>query len=223
MFTIYDRELGRIAEATYQMNQDYFFARKWSEDSLRKYQLEQVKKTLLYVKEKSPFYQEHLAGISNTFIDNMTFESFAEIPFTDKATLRGEMLNILSKPVSRCCFFYETTGTTGKATPCPRDYVDTIYNNMAVTSCLTTILKDEPGKEHIVGVCGPTELHSFGDTLGDVCKNMGLAMAKFWAYSPVVGIKKSIQILRDLKITVMMCTPGMILTLAKVARQSGYD
>ena len=109
-----------------------------------------------------------------------------------------------------------------EATPCPRDYLDTIYNNIAVTNCLETILK-RGDRRHFVGVCGPTELHSFGDTLGDCCKNMGLAMAKFWAYSPVVGLKKSVETLRQLGITALMCTPGMALTTAKVARQLGYN
>ena len=53
---------------------------------------------------------------------------------------------------------------SGEATPCPRDYVDIIHSNIAVTGCLETILK-RGDMRHFVGICGPTELHSFGDTL----------------------------------------------------------
>lgn len=221
MFTIYRPELHQVATRVHDMNRD-FFAGRWSPEQLREYQLAGLRDTLRYVKQASPFYRRHFARFDDAFVDGLTLESFAELPFTSKDDLRREMLDMLSKPLADCCFFYETTGTTGPATPCPRDYVDTIYNNMAVTSCLSTILV-EGDRKHFVGVCGPTELHSFGDTLGDVCKNLGLGMAKFWAYSPVIGLKKSVETLRELGITALMCTPGMALTTAKVARQLGYD
>lgn len=222
MFTFYDEGLKDVASKVYELNKSYFFKREISKDSLERYQIEGIRKTLNYVKQNSPFYKEYFSKYSDSFFTNISFEDFSKLPFTDKKTLRNQMFNMLSKPVEDCCFFYETTGTTGKATPCPRDYVDTIYNNAAITSCLSTILK-KPGKRHIVGVCGPTELHSFGDTLGDVCKNMGLAIAKFWAYSPMIGIKKSIEILREINVSAMMCTTGMILTMAKYAKESGLN
>jgi phenylacetate-CoA ligase len=221
MFTIYHPELHEVATRVHRMNRE-FFAGQWSPNELHAYQLEGLKETLRYVKRGSPFYQRHLADFDDRFIDKLTLDSFAELPFTSKDDLRREMRDMMSKPLADCCFFYETTGTTGTATPCPRDYVDTIYNNMAVTSCLETILKGGERK-HFVGVCGPTELHSFGDTLGDVCKNLGLGMAKFWAYSPVIGLRKSVETLRELGITALMCTPGMALTTAKLAHQLGYD
>jgi hypothetical protein len=167
-----------------QNNREYF-GRSWTPERLHAYQLAGLRQTMRVVKANSNFYARHLAQFDASFIDELSLESFARLPFTTKDDLRREMLNMVSKPLDECCFFYETTGTTGPATPCPRDYVDTIYNNMAVTSCLETILKRD-GRKHFVGVCGPTELHSFGDTLGDVCKNLGLGMAKFWAYSPVI-------------------------------------
>lgn len=221
MFTAYFPELHKTATDVLRKNREYF-GRRWSERHLAEYQLAGLKKTLTVVKRHSNFYKRHFAEFDASFIENLTFESFERLPFTTKDDLRREMLNMVSKPIDECCFFYETTGTTGPATPCPRDYVDTIYNNIAVTSCLETILKVSR-KKHFVGICGPTELHSFGDTLGDVCKNMGLGMAKFWAYSPVIGLKKSVDTLRELGITVLMCTPGMALTMAKVASQNGYD
>ena len=221
MFTLYSPELHQVATDVLRINRTYF-GRGWSSAQLSEHQLRGLHESVRFVKESSPFYRRHLEGISDAFLSDPTFASFETLPFTTKADLRREMKDMLSRPLEDCCFFYETTGTTGPATPCPRDYVDTIYNNMAVTSCLETILKTGDRK-HFVGICGPTELHSFGDTLGDVCRNMGLAMAKFWAYSPVIGIRKSIETLRDLGVTVLMCTPGMALTMAKVAQQLGYD
>lgn len=221
MFTAYFPELH---ETTTRLLGAYraYAKGELSQSDLADYQLRGLKATLRFAKERAPFYRERLAGISADQIEALDFQSFQELPFTTKADLRDRMGDMLSRPLDECCFFYETTGTTGPATPCPRDYVDVIHSNVAVTSCLETILK-RGDVRHFVGICGPTELHSFGDTLGDVCRNMGLAMAKFWPYSPVIGLKKAVHTLRDLKITALMCTPGMALTLAKVARELGFD
>lgn len=221
MFTVYSPELHEVAVRVHRMNREYF-GRQWSPTQLRDHQLAGLREVLRFVKQRSPFYGRHLAEFDDAFVNGLTLDAFAELPFTDKQDLRREQFDMLSAPLDECCFFYETTGTTGPVTPCPRDYVETIYNDMAVTSCLETILK-AGDRRHFVGICGPTELHSFGDTLGDVCRNMGLGMAKFWAYSPMIGLKKSVQALRELGITALMCTPGMILTTAKVALAMGYD
>jgi phenylacetate-CoA ligase len=220
MFTIFNPELGQTAERVLSMNRQYF-AGEWTEEKLQQYQLEQAKATLRYVKEHSPFYGRRLEAWSVEQLDALDWDSFRRLPFTDKQDLRDAMYDMLSKPVEQACFFYETTGTTGAATPCPRDYIDSIYSNTPVTLCYETILKK--GKPHVVGVCGPTELHSFGDSLGDVCKNLGLAMAKMWPHSPVVGYKKALEMLQKLKISVLMCTPGMALSLAKAAQQMNLD
>lgn len=221
MFTEYFPELHQTTQRV--LNQHRAYARGEIPTALlAEHQLRELKATLRYVRGASPFYRKQLASCDDAFIDSLDRSAFERLPFTTKADLREQMGAMLSRPLDESCFFYETTGTTGAATPCPRDYVDVIHSNIAVTHCLETILK-RGDTRHFVGICGPTELHSFGDTLGDVCRNLGLAMAKFWAYSPVIGLKKSVATLRELGITALMCTPGMALTMAKVARELGHD
>lgn len=221
MFTLFNKELASLGQDVITRNRS-FFNGDWTKNELETYQLNQIKETLRYVKNNSKFYEEKLSILTDFSISNITLNSFEEIPFTDKNDLRNSMFDILSKPVSKACYFYETTGTTGAATPCPRDYVDSIYSNTPITLCYETILK-KGDKEHIVGLSGPTELHSFGDSLGDICKNLGLSMAKMWPNSPVVGYKKALETLNKLQISVLMCTPGMALSLLKAAKQLGYD
>jgi len=221
MFTAYFPELHEMTTRVLRASRAYGRGETSPED-LASHQLHELKATLRYTRERSPFYRQKLARCDDAFIESLSIESFEQLPFTTKADLREQMGEMLSRPLDECCFFYETTGTTGAATPCPRDYVDIIHSNVAVTSCLETILKRGETR-HFVGICGPTELHSFGDTLGDVCRNLGLAMAKFWAYSPVIGLKKAVETLGELGITALICTPGMALTMAKVASELGRD
>jgi len=72
-------------------------------------------------------------------------------------------------------------------------------------------------------VMGPSEMHSTGDTFGDVCRNLGHAVVKLWPHSPVVGFRRALEVLRELAVTVVFCTPGMAMTLAKEAVLAGLD
>jgi phenylacetate-CoA ligase len=134
------------------------------------------------------------------------------------------MFDVLSGDVSEAIYYYETTGTTGRATPCPRDGKEIIASNAHVTESWRAIFRHHFGeRKPAIGLMGPTEVHSFGDTLGDVAKNAGSCNAKIWPYSPVVGFKKALQLMRDLRLEVVVATPGVCLNLARAAKHYGYD
>jgi len=75
----------------------------------------------------------------------------------------------------------------------------------------------------VVGIMGPTEVHSFGDTLGEVCAQLGVCNAKLWPHSPVIGYPKALQLLKDLRIGVLASAPGLLLALAKEAERNGLN
>lgn len=175
-----------------------------------------------YVKARSPFYGRHLTDVDPQSVTSLTPEQLATVPFTTKEHLRQEFADILSLPMHRAWIFYETTGTTGRSTPCPRDNIDSLNNNTALTVYYDTIFR-QYGDEQIIGVSGPTEPHAFGDTFGDVCRNLGHAVAKMWPHSPMIGFDRALDTLRTLPVTGLFSTPGMALTLAKKARAAGLD
>jgi len=123
-------------------------------------------------------------------------------------------------PLSKAWIFYETTGTTGRSTPCPRDNTDSLNNNTALTVYYDTVFQ-QYGAEQVVGVSGPTEMHAFGDTFGEVCRNLGHAVVKMWPHSPMVGYDRALEALRVLPATGLFSTPGMALSLAKKAYAAG--
>src|SRR5262249_59127002 len=88
-----------------------------------------LRTVLRHVTAKSPFYRRHLAGVD---IDRVTPRTLAALPFTTKDDLRREMYDVLSGSPAEASIFYETTGTTGASTPCPRGIRDILTSNAAV-------------------------------------------------------------------------------------------
>ena len=221
MFTVFDDELDRTAREIRDRHRSYA-AGRWTGQDLESHQLDAFRATLEYVKKHSVFYGRHLADVDPRAVTSLAPEQLATVPFTTKDHLRQEFADVLSLPMHKAWIFYETTGTTGRSTPCPRDNTDSLHNNTALTVYYDTIFR-EYGDEQIIAVSGPTELHAFGDTFGEVCRNLGHAVAKMWPHSPMVGFDRALETLRVLPATGLFSTPGMALTLAKKARAAGLD
>lgn len=194
-----------------------------SENEIKSLQNNKLQDVLSYVYDNSNFYKNRLAPYADKFSD-YTKDNFQEIPFTTKDDLRESGLDILSKPIEEQAYFYETTGTTGSATPCPRNMVDIISSNITISLSYKHIFESLfPNKKPVIGVFGPTELHSFGDTLGNVALNLDFCVVKAWPYSPMIGFEKTLEVMQKLQIDVIMCTPGLSMTLLKAAQKHGYD
>lgn len=198
-----------------------YYRRKLTPEARDQWRADQLGKVLDKVSTKSPFYRRHLDNID---LSSIRPDDLTSLPFTTKDDLRREMFDVLSGDVNDAVYFYETTGTTGRATPCPRDGKEIIASNSHVTESWRAIFRHHFGNHKpSVGLMGPTEVHSFGDTLGDVAKNVGSCNAKIWPYSPVIGFKKALQLMKDLRLEVVVATPGVCLNLARAARHFGYD
>jgi phenylacetate-coenzyme A ligase PaaK-like adenylate-forming protein len=176
---------------------------------------------LRHVASRSGFYRRHLAGVD---VGRVTPEDLPALPFTTKEDLRREMYAVLSGPVRDAAVFYETTGTTGPATPCPRDALDIMTSNLHVEeSWRRTFRRHFGDRQPVVALMGPSELYAFGDTFGEVAARLGVCHAKLWPESPRVGFRKALRLLQDLAAEVVVCAPALCLNLAKAARHYGLD
>jgi len=155
-------------------------------------------------------------------IDRISLDKLERLPFTTKEDLRMAGTDMLSRQIRQGWVFYETTGTTGKATPCPRDNTDSTVTNIALTVNYASVLQAHPG-QHFIGIMGPTEMHSTGDAFGEVFRNLGHCVAKMWPHSPVVGYRRAIDVMHEFGITALVCTPGMAMSLAREARKRGLS
>ncbi|HEY8983151.1 MAG TPA: phenylacetate--CoA ligase family protein [Streptomyces sp.] len=221
MFTQYDQEAGALTNELRDQF-DAFATGEWDATRLASHQTRRLREVVAYVQARSPFYKERLAALTDAEISALTVDDLRNLPFTTKDDLRKAQLDILSLPVSRAWIFYETTGTTGAATPCPRTNSDSIHNNTVLTAYYRDILA-RYGDSQVIGVSGPTELHATGDTFGDVCRNLGHSVAKMWPHSPLVGFDRALELMRSLPVTGLFCTPGMAMSLAQKALAAGFD
>ncbi|NEC87429.1 phenylacetate--CoA ligase family protein [Streptomyces sp. SID12501] len=221
MFTQYDPEAGALTSELRDQF-DSFVTGEWDAARLRSHQTRRLREVVAYVRARSPFYRARLAALTDDDISALSVDDLRTLPFTTKEDLRKAQFDILSLPVSQAWIFYETTGTTGAATPCPRTNSDSIHNNTVLTAYYRDILALY-GDRQVIGVLGPTELHATGDTFGDVCRNLGHGVAKMWPHSPLIGFDRALELMRSLPVTGLFCTPGMAMSLAQKAVNAGLD
>lgn len=219
MYAIFKEKIIEQAKEVYHQHCD-FNSGKFSTEQLSIHQNNQLREVVKYASENSPFYREHLKGLTCTDLEALTTDGINVLPFTTKDDLRNNGKSLASAPLHQSWIYYETTGTTGKPTPCPRNETDSIHNNTPLIIHYRTLF-EQFGSNHIVGVMGPTELHSTGDTFEDVFRSLGYSVVKMWPRSPVVGMKRVMALINELQITALVCTPAVAIAVARFIQDSG--
>ncbi|MFC9651278.1 phenylacetate--CoA ligase family protein [Streptomyces sp. NPDC056937] len=186
-----------------------------SSDVLRAWRAQRTAEVTDWVRARSPFYSQRLGrereAAGGTF-------------FTTKEDLVAAGLSVLSGPVGEAQVYYETTGTTGPPTPCPRSPLEVAVSNRGIIRAWQEMLSRRfPGERPFVAVMGPSELYAFGDVFGDVAQSCGLGHVKLWPDSPRVGFGKALRLLRELAVSVVVCAPSMVLELAREVLRAGHD
>ncbi|MFI9203873.1 phenylacetate--CoA ligase family protein [Streptomyces sp. NPDC053048] len=188
---------------------------------LDRWNAERLTAVLRHVTERSPFYRRRLAG---TDIAAVTPDTLHHLPFTTKDDLRREMYDVLSGSPAEATVFYETTGTTGASTPCPRGPKDVLTSNAFVEESWRHLLRERFGDRlPVVGLMGPSELYAFGDVFTAVTAALGACHVKIWPESPRVGFRKALRLIEELGVEVLVCAPALCLSLAQAALHHGYD
>ncbi|MCV2458634.1 phenylacetate--CoA ligase family protein [Streptomyces sp. ICN988] len=191
-------------------------ARRWDA-----WDTERLRAVVRHVRASSPFYRRHLAAAD---VDGLTPRSLEQLPYTTKDDLRRELLDVLCAPVSEALVYYETTGTTGASTPCPRDAKDVFTSDLHVEEACRRLFAARYGdRMPMLGLMGPSELYAFGDTFGEVAQRLGASHVKIWPESPRVGFQKALRLMHQLDVEVVVGAPALCLGLAKAARHYGYD
>lgn len=174
-----------------------------------------------YVSNRSPYYSKHLSAQNFVNANRLDLES---IPFTTKDDLRKVGMDICSLNMNEISAYYETTGTTGRPTPCPRSQIDIDTSNLFVRQAMKSIYQKSLGTtKALTAIMGPSELYAFGDTYGEVCRNLGIPYIRLWPESPRVGIAKAAELITNLKVEVLICSPAIALSLARLYSKKGID
>jgi phenylacetate-coenzyme A ligase PaaK-like adenylate-forming protein len=198
-----------------------FCAGELAEEALHHWQQSQLRAVVSHMTARSVFYRERLGGLVPGSVSR---ETLPTLPFTTKQDLRAAQWDIACGTVADARVYYETTGTTGPTTPCPRSELDMRASNAHVIAAWQRALPlVSPRRRPVVALMGPAELYAFADTFSAVCAELGLCHAKLWPESPRVGFRKAIRLLRELRVNIVVCAPALCLSLARAALDLGYD
>ncbi len=183
----------------------------------KKWQLCYLQKTLGWVYHRLPFYREKFdkAGIRSADIKSL--EDLAKFPFTVKNDLRDNYpFGLCAVPISELVEIHASSGTTGKPIIAP-------------------YTKDDMGQWE---ECMARNFWAAGVRPGDMFQNalgMGLFTGGFgfvWGIRTVGctllpigtgGTETQIRLMKDLKATVLGCTPNYALKIADVAKEMGIN
>lgn len=205
----------------YQSLCEQYYSGELTETDWAAWYAERLPAVLRHVTTRSPFYRRHLSDVD---IEGATPADLSAVPFTTKADLRREMHRVLSGTLADAAVYYETTGTTGPSTPCPRAALDILASDVHVEESWRRLFAHHfADRMPVIGLMGPSELYAFGDTFGDVARRLGACYVKIWPESPRVGFARALRLMHELGVEVVVCAPALCLSLAKAARYHGYD
>lgn len=205
----------------YRRARERYYAGTLTAGELARWQSERLHEVLRHVVTGSPFYRRHFAGLD---IGQVTPQTLSSLPFTTKEDLRKQKYDVLAGPIAEAGIFYETTGTTGAPTPCPRGPLDIATSNCAVIESWRRMFRAKFGdRMPVVGLMGPSELYAFGDVFTAVTAELGACHVKIWPESPRVGFRKALRLIDELGVEVIVCAPALCLSLATAAAHFGYD
>jgi len=184
---------------------------------LQRIQDNKVRKIVSYAYGNVPFYRKRLkeAGVRPQSVRNV--EDLQKIPFTVKTDLRDTYpLGLLAVPPENLYSLHASSGTTGKP----------------IIVAYTRRDLERWGK--LMGRC----LDASGVRRGDVLQNMygyGLFTGGLGIHygarvvgatvvpSSVGNTKRQLMLMKDLRTTVVTCTPSYMVYLIEVSRAEGYE
>ena len=191
-------------------------------DQLRQWHDEALQAVVSHVQDRSPFYKNHLRAIRP---DELDLDGITALPFTTKADLRDAMLDMLCGSVADAAFYYETTGTTGRPTPCPKGALDHDLNYLPIADALKGIAdKHFTGSERpLLAVLIPNDVHSACTTFAFAARHANIAKFDVFPVSPTVGFERFFEIMLELRVNMVVSSPGMLMSLAEMSDSYGVD
>lgn len=203
------------------------FITRWNDgdvpaDELADWQTGALRTVLHHVRENSPFYARRLAGVD---LDVQQLSDLACIPYTTKDDLRSAMHDMLSGSIGDAQFYFETTGTTGRPTPCPRSAMDFDLNVLPLTHALERVVDAHfsDGVRPILAVIAPNDVHAACLSLSFAAKKLGIAKLDLFPISPTLGFERFFEVLVELKVNILLCSPGLLMALAEASSAYGVE
>jgi phenylacetate-CoA ligase len=200
----------------------------WSDDRLRAYQTEAVAEQLAHVYAHNRFYRAKFEQAGVRPDDFRSLQDLTRFPFTTKeelrvhtgAGVRGDPWILLAVPKDEVCLAHTSTGTTGGDWA----YLFYTWEDMHVRDFAPSPRLLMPvGTVDVVLNALPYEMSSSGQSfqrsLQGVAGALVVPAGKGGFYSDPY---KTVQIMADLRATVLITTPPYAMLLAEISEQLGH-
>ncbi len=188
-----------------------------SESEIKKFQDKKLREALVYLNEKSPFYQKLFARNQINLDEINTIEDLTKIPFTEKHDLQLHNEEFLCVPKEKIIDYITTSGTLGDPVTfgcTDKDLERLAYNEMKSFSCaglksgnivqlMTTL-----DKRFMAGLAYFLGIRKLGASIIRVGNGMPELQ---W------------DTIKRIKPDTIMCVPSFILRLIEYAEQNGID
>jgi len=186
-------------------------------DELRALQLKRLRWSLQHAYEKVPHYRKAFDAARIRPGDLKDLADLAKFPFTDKADLRANYpFGMFAVPMDDIVRIHASSGTTGKPTVVgyTREAIDTWATVMARS------LRAGGGKSTDI----VHNAYGYGLFTGGLGAHYG-AEALGATVIPVSGgmTERQVQLMRDFKPGILMCTPSYALVIADEFERQGLD
>ncbi|MGB9755413.1 MAG: phenylacetate--CoA ligase family protein [Desulfurella sp.] len=188
-----------------------------SRSQIEELQLERLQKTITYAYENVKAYKTKLDQVKIKPHDIKSLDDIAKLPFTTKEDFRQNYpYGLFALNVKSLARIHASSGTTGKSTIVgytKRD-LDTWSNLVARLAACAGV-----GSDDIVHIAFGYGLFTGGFGLHYGLEKLGATVI------PVSSgnTKRQIQLIMDLKPTVLVCTPSYALHIAETLKKEGVD
>ncbi|WP_243312017.1 phenylacetate--CoA ligase family protein [Fundidesulfovibrio agrisoli] len=186
-------------------------------DQLRQLQLERLQSTLTRVARNVPYYRKAFAEAGIDPDDFRSISDLARIPFTTKAVLRDAYpYGFFAVPLREVVRLHASSGTTGKAT-----VVGYTAGDMKKWASLVARVLVAGGvtREDVVQIAFHFGLFTGGFGFQQGAEALGAALVP----ASSGNTRRQIAIMQDFKTSVLVCTPGYALHLARVMEEMGVN
>ena len=184
-------------------------------EKIKQLQSEKLVKQVKHVYDNVKYYRDFMDKKGVKPEDIRSVDDLYKLPFLSKADLREAYpYGLLAKPLSDCVRIQSTSGTTGK-----RVVVFYTKNDVDIWEdcCARAIVAAGGSKDDVCQICygyglftGGAGLHGGSHKVGSLTLPMSSG-----------NTERQIQFMRDLKSTILCCTPSYATYLAETVREMG--